>query len=118
MSSNTPHQCTMSAETQYRFRLIQIQQSGCECDRCINVMRMLLEEIDKLKPKPINNNITSKFEKIHTNAKCCICMDCNTTICSYNLPCGHNMHVDCLDVWFTHNHTCPICRADFNKLNE
>ena len=108
----------LSTENLYRLELIYIQRLGCECQNCSERIRYLLDEIDKLQSKPIHANIVNNFTKQHTNEPCCICMTGDSQKQSYTLPCNHIMHVDCLDTWFLHNHTCPVCRTDFNILKQ
>lgn len=32
------------------------------------------------------------------------------------LPCGHNLHDECLKPWVERANSCPICRQNFNKV--
>lgn len=32
------------------------------------------------------------------------------------LPCGHNLHNDCLKPWVERANSCPICRQSFNQV--
>lgn len=32
------------------------------------------------------------------------------------LPCGHNLHNDCLKPWVERANSCPICRQSFNEV--
>ena len=32
------------------------------------------------------------------------------------LPCGHNLHDECLEPWVERANSCPICRAKFNSV--
>lgn len=32
------------------------------------------------------------------------------------LPCGHNLHNDCLTPWVERANSCPICRQSFNSV--
>jgi hypothetical protein len=33
------------------------------------------------------------------------------------LPCGHNLHDECLRPWVERANSCPICRQNFNKVD-
>lgn len=32
------------------------------------------------------------------------------------LPCGHNLHDECLKPWVERANSCPICRQNFNTV--
>jgi len=32
------------------------------------------------------------------------------------LPCGHNLHNECLKPWVERANSCPICRQSFNTI--
>lgn len=32
------------------------------------------------------------------------------------IPCGHNLHNDCLTPWVERANSCPICRQNFNVV--
>ena len=36
----------------------------------------------------------------------------------YQLKCGHSFHKACLDEWFETRRNCPLCRSDYNDLDE
>lgn len=41
--------------------------------------------------------------------ECSICLD--TLRCNMKqLECGHTFHKVCIDMWFSRNATCPLCR--------
>ena len=33
------------------------------------------------------------------------------------LPCGHNLHDECLKPWVERANSCPICRQNFNQVD-
>lgn len=33
-----------------------------------------------------------------------------------HLPCGHNLHDDCVKPWVERTNSCPICRQIFNTV--
>jgi hypothetical protein len=43
---------------------------------------------------------------VHT---CPICHE-EDRICRLALPCKHEFHVHCINMWLRHNQTCPMCR--------
>ena len=115
--NNNSQNNNLTQEQLYRYELFYIQSSGCTCSECYERVMYITEEIDKLQKKPIKPNIVKNIKKVKTNKECCICLSCDSDCESYLLPCRHEIHVECLDDWFKYNHTCPICRKDFNKMN-
>ena len=37
-------------------------------------------------------------------------------VIAHLLPCGHNLHDDCLRPWVERANSCPICRQNFNEV--
>ena len=42
--------------------------------------------------------------------------DPDTEMIAHLLPCGHNLHDECLKPWVERANSCPICRQNFNKV--
>lgn len=40
----------------------------------------------------------------------------NPEMIAHLLPCGHNLHDECLKPWVERANSCPICRQNFNKV--
>ncbi|KAK2865402.1 hypothetical protein FQN49_003616 [Arthroderma sp. PD_2] len=43
-------------------------------------------------------------------------MDMEAVEIAHLLPCGHNLHNDCLKPWVERANSCPICRQSFNVV--
>ena len=59
-------------------------------------------------------------EKERDDIECSICYsaienDCNLWKCS---ECKHVIHQRCVEVWFKHKNTCPLCRTERNKKEQ
>ncbi|KAI9801086.1 MAG: hypothetical protein M1833_002954 [Piccolia ochrophora] len=39
-----------------------------------------------------------------------------TVLIAHLLPCGHNLHDECLKPWVERANSCPICRKNFNSV--
>lgn len=45
------------------------------------------------------------------------CLDkTEAEVIAHLLPCGHNLHDDCLKPWVERANSCPICRQSFNLV--
>lgn len=40
----------------------------------------------------------------------------NEEIIAHLLPCGHDLHHECLKPWVERANSCPICRQNFNEV--
>jgi hypothetical protein len=56
-----------------------------------------------------NDNISTSS----SNA-CSICLS-NLKDNIKTLECNHTFHIDCIDIWYNNNNTCPLCRKIINK---
>ena len=43
--------------------------------------------------------------------------DGKTEMIAHLLPCGHNLHDECLKPWVERANSCPICRQSFNQVD-
>ena len=41
----------------------------------------------------------------------------DTEMIAHLLPCGHDLHNDCLKPWVERANSCPICRQAFNQVD-
>lgn len=41
----------------------------------------------------------------------------NIVLIAHLLPCGHNLHNECLKPWVERANSCPICRQSFNQVD-
>lgn len=60
--------------------------------------------------------VVASKEKETTKPSCSICLDAidkGTT-----LSCQHTFHEGCIDTWFKHKSSCPLCRKEEPKESE
>ena len=50
---------------------------------------------------------------LKNNVECSICYENDKSIIR-RLKCGHEFHLDCIDLWLSGKKTCPICRFQLN----
>jgi hypothetical protein len=58
---------------------------------------------------------TEEIKVSEVAGECCICMCTMSKEDCHILACRHKFHTKCIQEWFTHNTTCPFCRA--GKVN-
>ena len=73
-----------------------------------------------------NINVLSNGSSIHIYSsldtefeQCTICRENfteNSIVRKIN-NCGHIFHINCIDMWFETNITCPVCRIDLRNVN-
>lgn len=72
--------------------------------------------------RPIkHNNISlsilrqiSNIEISKEKSNCPICINEQKNKVIRQLDCGHKFHIECIDIWFEKNNSCPLCRKTFN----
>ncbi len=55
--------------------------------------------------------VIKKIILLETDELCSICFDNFTVDEIYELKCKHYFHINCLDKWLQHKHTCPLDRS-------
>lgn len=69
-------------------------------------------------PRPEDGGIQGTSDsdiKADSKAKAAVSSDESTQI-AHLLPCGHNLHNNCLKPWVERANSCPICRQSFNVV--
>ena len=81
-------------------------------------------QITGLRQEEIDNNTTvynfnsdensNNDENSTRSTQCSICHDNYNNTCELRMinNCGHDFHKSCIDIWFSSNRTCPICRGN------
>ena len=55
-------------------------------------------------------------EDIDNDDTCIICRLQMDTTSAKKLPCGHCLHLDCLERWIAGHSTCPLCQYDLSDI--
>ncbi|KAL2000331.1 hypothetical protein VTN02DRAFT_3271 [Thermoascus thermophilus] len=69
-------------------------------------------------PRPEDGGIQGTSDsdiRADSKAKAAVSSDQSTQI-AHLLPCGHNLHNNCLKPWVERANSCPICRRSFNVV--
>jgi hypothetical protein len=87
--------------------------------------RITEAELPNMEDVKVPTDIKTLIEK--TKVKICEKYDDNCAICQeiyksqdivrHLIFCNHLFHIECIDKWFSENHTCPECRFDINDIN-
>ncbi|EEH04212.1 PHD and RING finger domain-containing protein c [Histoplasma capsulatum G186AR] len=70
--------------------------------------------VDALPPRPVNTDEAPVLEVVVKSPQ--IDLDPDSGKIAHLLPCGHNLHDDCLKPWVERANSCPICRQNFNMV--
>lgn len=91
-------------------------------ETCIVCLGDLGESINDL---PRSDNLVIKPEETSDDGHVRVANDrsrsrSNVTfeeMIAHLLPCGHDLHNECLKPWVERANSCPICRQSFNQVN-
>jgi len=65
-----------------------------------------VKHVQRIKREDMNTIAPLKYD----NVTCSICLMTDDTKSYTTLECGHIFHKSCIDKWFIHGDSCPICR--------
>ncbi|KLJ13772.1 hypothetical protein EMPG_11313 [Blastomyces silverae] len=69
---------------------------------------------DALPPRPVDDEGAPLLEMVVKSPQVDTGTDSGKI--AHLLPCGHNLHDDCLKPWVERANSCPICRQNFNMV--
>ena len=87
-------------------------------DTCIVCLGDLGESENKL-PNPIAAEVESEDTRgrlVQSSSQPTDLSNPVAEMIAHLLPCGHNLHNDCLKPWVERANSCPICRQKFNLV--
>lgn len=91
----------------------------CICLPCILMWMRYLAEPEGASSEIIKTLNERKITKKETHSQCTICLEnYKENDMARKLPCGHEFHSDCVDVWLRIKGSCPLCRTDIRGKSE
>lgn len=89
-------------------------------ETCIVCLGDLGESANELLNPAVPNSVQSNDDQEHLRESISKSLshseESEYGLIAHLLPCGHNLHNECLKPWVERANSCPICRQSFNLV--